>query len=145
MRSILPRAFRAGAVLSLLAAGACERNPTDADHAEVAAVRLTIGAAATVVTVNAAGQQTPAAVQLAQGTHAVVVAWLDAGGQVIDDVEPDLALEIASVAGGGVTFTPNGLYAGTLQIAGAGQKTVAVRLMHGAHADFAQNVTFTVQ
>lgn len=145
MRNILPRAFRAVAVLGLLAGGACERNPIESDHAEVAAVRLTIGTAATVVTVNAAGQQTPTSVQLAQGTHAVVVAWLDAGGQVIDDVETDLTLSIAPVAGGGVVFTADGLYAGTLQLTASGQKTVSVRLMHGDHADFAQNVTFTVQ
>lgn len=149
MRTILAHTLRATAVLALLAGGACDRSPTDADHADVAGVRLTIGAGAgTVVTVNAAGQQTPASLQLPQGTHPVVVTWLDASGNAIASLGSGKTLAVvegAGAAGTGVSFTPNGLFAGTLQLTAAGSKSMVVRLMHGAHADFAQNVAFTVQ
>lgn len=151
MQNVLSRTLRFAAVAGLLAAGACERNPAGSDHADVAAVRLTIGAGAgTVVTVNAAGQQAPApaALHLAQGTHAVVVTWLDASGNAVTSLGSGMTLAVvegAGAAGTGVTFTPSGLFAGTLQLTAAGQKSMVVRLMHGAHADFAQNVAFTVQ
>jgi hypothetical protein len=143
-RSIASRAVRLLAVTAVVAGvAACERTPTGEDHAEVAAVRLTVGAQS--VTVNAAGTQT-GALTLAQGTHAVVVSYLDVGGDPVDEVEEDLSLQIVTVGGTtGVTFAANGLFAGTLSATSAGQKTLSVRLMHGDHPDFAQNVVITVQ
>jgi hypothetical protein len=145
MRAILPaRTLRLFAAALLVAgASACDRSPTDGDHADAAAVRLTVGAQ--VLTVTAAGAQT-GTLTLAQGAHAVAVTWLDASLNAITDLDSDLSLQILAAAGtSGVTFAPNGLYAGTLTASSAGQKTMSVRLMHGNHADFAQSVTFTVQ
>lgn len=144
MRSIharrIVRLFTAAALVS--GAAACDRTPTDGDHAEVAAVRLSVGGQA--VTVTDAGVQT-GSLTLAQGTHLVAVTWLDAQMNTITELESDLSLDVVQTAGSGVTFTPQGLFGGTLAASAAGTQTVSVRLMHGNHPDFAQNVTFTVQ
>lgn len=145
MRSILStRAVRLFAAAALVAgAAACDRSPTGEDHAEAAAVRLTVGNQ--VVTVTAAGAQT-GTLTLPQGTHTVAVAFLDAGMDPITDFEDGLSLQVVPVSGTtGVSFTASGLTGGTLTASTPGQKTVSVRLMHGDHPDFAQNVVFTVQ
>ncbi len=132
----------AAAAALLLTAAACDRSPTGGDHPDAAAVRLTVGAQA--VTVNAAGAQT-GGLTLAQGTHTVVVTWLDASMNAITSFEAGVALEISAATGAGVAFTPNGLFGGTLNATSAGTKTLNVRLMHQGHPDFAQNVTVTIQ
>lgn len=145
MRFIIStRAVRLFAAAALVAgAAACDRSPTGEDHAEAAAVRLTVGNQ--VVTVTAAGSQA-GTLTLPQGTHAVAVAFLDAGLNPITDFEDGLSLQVVPVSGTtGVSFAATGLTGGTLTASTAGQKTMSVRLMHGDHPDFAQNVVFTVQ
>jgi hypothetical protein len=139
------RAARILAGIALMAAStaACDRSPTRSDHADVAAVRLTVGAQ--VVTVTSTGAQT-GALALPVGTHAVAVAWLDASGGVVTDLGSGKSLMV--VPGAGITdvsFAASGNFAGQMTLAGSGARTVVVRLMHGNHADFSQTVAFTVQ
>ena len=136
--------FRLAAAAALLSgAVACDRSPTAGDHADPTAVSLTVGAQS--LTVTSTGVQT-GTLSLAQGSHAVVVAWLDADGDAITNPGSGMSLQIVAAAGtSGVSFTPSGLFGGTLSATTAGQKTMSVRLMHGTHADFSQTVTFTVQ
>ena len=135
--------FRLATAAALLAGtAACDRSPTGGDHADAAAVRLTVGAQ--TLTVTSTGAQT-GTLELPQGNHTVVVAWLEADGDVIADPGSGLSLQIVPAGGtSGVTFTPSGLFGGTLSATTAGQKTMSVRLMHGTHADFSQTVSFTV-
>jgi hypothetical protein len=140
------RASLAATLALVVALPACDRTPTGGGHADVGAVRLTIGAQAQVVTVTAAGVQTPATFSLAAGAHAVTVTWLDVGGNAITGLGSQFSLAILPGAGvQGVAFSASGLYAGTLTLTGTGAKSMVVRLIDRDHADFSQSVSFTVQ
>jgi hypothetical protein len=128
-----------------LSLGACEGDSTGngGNHPDVSAVRLTLGAQ--TVTVNEAGVQT-GSLTLPAGDNAMAVAWLSASGAVIPSFSQILTLQIVPVGNGtGVSFEAAGLFGGRLTSTTPGAKTVTVRLLHGDHADFTQNLTFTAQ
>lgn len=141
----MTRKIRHSAVLAVLLAlpvAACGDDPTGSEHAEPAAVRLTVGAQS--VTVSVQGVQT-GALAVPNGASNVTVTWLDSGGGVIEEFEQGLLLQVTAAAGtSGVTFTASGVHEGVLTGTTTGQKTLRVVLAHGDHADFAQNVTITV-
>lgn len=141
----MTRKIRHSAILAVLLAlpmAACEGDATGTGHAEPAAVRLTVGAQS--VTVSAQGVQT-GALAVPNGASNVTVVWLDAGGGTIAEFEQALLLQVTAAAGtSGVTFTATGIHEGVLTGSTTGQKTLRVVLAHGDHADFAQNVTVTV-
>jgi type 1 fimbria pilin len=122
---------------------ACDNDPTGGEeHADVSAVRLTVGAQS--VTVNSQGTQT-GTLTVPQGASNVTVTWLDDDGDAITEFEEELTLQVAAVAGTtGVTFVASSRTAGVLTATSAGQKSLRVSLLHDDHPDFAQNVTITV-
>jgi hypothetical protein len=137
------RLARLAAAVLLLGAVGCDRSPTCGGHPDPAAVQLTVGAQ--VATVSSTGVQT-GTLTLAQGTHTVAVAWLDASLQPIADLGSNVSLRIVPAAGSAAfDFTPTGLRSGTLTVNSAGPRVARVQLMHGTHADFSQNLGFTVQ
>jgi hypothetical protein len=129
------------AVLALSLAACDPESPTNNDHPDVAAVRLTVGAQS--VTVNDAGAQT-GTLTVPVGQTAVTVTWLDSGGAAASFTQVVTMQIVAVGAGTGVSFASSGTVGGLLTTTSAGAKTVTVRLIHGDHPDFAQNVTFTV-
>lgn len=128
-----------------LALGACEIDPViDAEHPDVAAVRLTAGAQSTTVT--EAGVQT-GSLNVPQGENAVTVEWLNsAGAATTPESRRVLTLQVVPVGTGtGISFLASGIIGGRLTATSPGQKTITVRLFHGDHPDFEQNVNLTVQ
>ncbi len=140
------RTLRAAAALALVGfASACNDSTTPEPEPDVASVRVTVGAQ--VVTISETGQQT-GTLTIGQGTTPVAVAWLRADGSP-DPVVNSEDFEVRLVAQGstGISFTPGGPFAGTLNATSAGQKVVQVQLYHleEAHDEFGQNLTLTVQ
>lgn len=130
------------AALLVLPLAACGKDATGGDHAQVAAVRLTVGAQS--VTVSAQGVQT-GSLAVPEGASNVTVTWLDAGGGAIASFEQEVELQAAAAAGTtGLTFITSSLTEGVLTATSTGQKSLRVVLAHDDHADFAQNVTITV-
>lgn len=120
---------------------ACDDDTTGPEHAEVSAVRLTVGGQN--VTVSSQGAQT-GALTVPRGATNVTVTWLDDDGDAITEFEEELTLQIAPATGtAGVTFATTNRTSGVLTTTTAGQKTLRVSLMHDDHPDFAQNVTIT--
>lgn len=142
---LLSKARRAAPVMFtalLLSMGACDpETPTRNDHPDVAAVRLSVGAQ--VVTVTETGAQT-GTLTVPRGESTVAVTWLDSSGSPVSFTQVVTMQIVAVGAGTGVSFAPSGVIGGLLTNTLAGQKTVTVRLIHGDHPDFEQNVTFTV-
>lgn len=141
--SKIRRAAPVLAAVLALSLGACEGNSTGSggSHPDVSAVRITLGAQ--TVTVNEAGAQT-GSLTLPAGDNAVAVAWLNASGAVIPSFSQVLTLQVVPVGTGtGVSFEAAGITGGRLTSTTPGAKTVTVRLLHGDHADFTQNLTFT--
>lgn len=136
---------RAAPVLAaVLLLGACEGDSTGGgNHPDVAAVRLTVGAQS--VTLNESGAQT-GSLTLPQGDNVVAVAWLNAAGTVIPSFSQVLTLQIVPLTTGtGVSFEAAGITGGRLNLTSSGARTVTVRLLHGDHPDFEENLSFTVQ
>ena len=140
------RALRVAATMALVGFAAACSGSTDAEpEPDIASVRITVGTQS--VSISETGQQT-GTLTVAQGNTPVVVAWLRADGSV-DPVVNSEEFEVRMIAQGstGITFTPAGPFAGTLNATSAGQKVVQVQLYHleEAHDEFGQNLTFTVQ
>jgi hypothetical protein len=143
---LLPSKIRraAPALFAVLALslGACDpESPTDNDHPDVGSVRLTVGAQS--ITVNEAGAQT-GTLTVPVGESSVAVAWLDSNGAAASFHQVVTMQIVAVGAGTGVSFVSAGTVGGLLTTTSAGAKTVTVRLIHGDHTEFSQNVTFTV-
>ncbi len=138
--------IRLAAVLAAAMAlplGACSESSTGSgDHAQVAAVRLTVGAQN--VTVSSEGVQTGTLV-VREGATNVTVAWLNGAGGVIASFEQEVELQAGNGTGTtGLTFIASSLTDGVLTATSTGSKTLRVVLAHDDHADFAENVTLTV-
>lgn len=142
----LGRALRVAATVALVGFTAACNGSTDAEpEPDIATVRITVGAQ--TVSISETGQQS-GTLTIAQGSTPVTVAWLSPGGSV-DPVVNSEEFEVRMIAQGstGITFTPAGPFAGTLNATSAGQKVVQVQLYHleEAHDEFGQNLTLTVQ
>lgn len=141
--SKIRRAVPVLAAALALSLGACDGDSTGSggSHPDVSAVRLTLGAQS--VTVTEAGVQS-GSLNLPAGDNAVTVAWLNSSGAVIPSFSQVVTLQIVPVGTGtGVSFEAAGTSGGRLTSTTPGAKTVTVRLLHGDHADFTQNLTFT--
>ena len=144
MLSTTKKIRRAAAVAALLMLplAACGEDSTGSDHAQVAAVRLTVGAQS--VTVTAEGVQT-GALAVSEGATNIVVTWLDNGGGAIASFDQEVELQAGNATGStGLSFIASSLTEGVLTATSTGQKTLRVVLAHDDHADFAENVTITV-
>lgn len=141
------RSFALFSAVALIgSAVACDDGPTDLEQEpEVVAVRITAGAQ--TVTIDEFGQQT-GNLTIPVGSTAVAVAWLRADGS-LDPVVNTEDFEVRMIAQGstGITFTPAGAFAGTLNATTTGNKVVQVQLFHfeEQHDEFGKNLTLTVQ
>ena len=142
MTTKIRRAAALAAVMALPLAACSEDSTGSGDHAQVAAVRLTVGAQS--VTVTAEGVQT-GALAVSEGATNVTVTWLDNGGAAIASFEQEVELQAGNATGTtGLSFIASSLTEGVLTATSTGQKTLRVVLAHDDHADFAENVTLTV-
>ena len=141
------RSLRFGAVLLALASAAACDDPIDVDDEPVVSTfRVTaVTPTGQTQTINVtANTQTPASVTLPSGT-AITVEFLRPDGTIETIVNPlDFELRVQSVAGG-VTFTRTGPFAGILNSATPGAKTVNLQLYHlgEGHAERDFNLNFT--
>lgn len=140
------RTLRVAATMALVGFAAACNGSTDAEpEPQIATVRITVGTQ--TVSISETGQQT-GTLSIPQGNTAVAVAWLRADGSVDPVVNSeDFEVRIVPQGSTGISFTPAGPFAGTLNATTAGQKVVQVQLYHieEQHDEFGQNLTLTVQ
>jgi len=136
------------ALITLVAAAACDDDPADeGDPAEaVVAMRLTVGSQ--TITVDEFGAVTGGPIAVPVGTTTVTAAFLDANNQVVTGLDAEFRIDVISNNTNIATFTRTGTFTGNLIGVAAGQTSMEFALFHieEDHEDFGyHDVPVTVQ